>query len=164
MSNQPSKRWYAVRTEADAEAATADRLTAAGFEAYCPTVKRQRVSPDGDPTQVQFPMFPGYAFVYARPQELAEVERVLGVSEVVRHGGRPSPLRFTEIEAVRRLEAGIDESGHEPHPSDFLAPGDEVMVVDGPFEGMTGVLLEARGGGARCREAKGDSPSCLGRT
>jgi transcription antitermination factor NusG len=33
-----------------------------------------------------------------------------------------------------------------PTPVDYLQPGQQVVVVSGPFQGMRGVLVEARGG------------------
>lgn len=142
MPEEP--KWYALRTRSRSEKKVARLLREREVEAYCPVVPRERQWADRKKT-VSFPMFPGYVFACFDLRHVSEVFRVPGVATVVRTAGVPTPVRPEELEAVRRLERGVTETGQEPVPADFLEPGDEVKVVDGPFEGMTGVLVEARG-------------------
>lgn len=90
-------------------------------------------------------MFPGYVFSRVRLGRLTHVLRVPGVATVVRTRGCPTPVRDEELEAVRRLEAGSRKTGERPVPRDFYEPGQEIVVTDGPFQGMTGYLHEERG-------------------
>ena len=97
--------------------------------------------------RVRMPLFPGY--VLAQPAEGALVAAlsVPGVVGVVRRGdGEPAPVTEAEVEAVRRLVEGVTVSGALP---ELLEPplelGTEVVVVDGPFKGLVGELLETGG-------------------
>ena len=65
--------------------------------------------------------------------------------DVVWPNGYPSPLREEELESVRVLVAGIEETAAELLPADFFDIGDSVLVTCGPFRGMRGLLLEKRG-------------------
>lgn len=40
------------------------------------------------------------------------------------------------------LMEGVQQTGTPPSPADYLEAGQEVVVTDGPFRGMRGVLLE----------------------
>lgn len=138
------RQWYALRTRSRSEKKVARILGEREVESYCPVVPRARQWADRKKT-VSFPMFPGYVFARFDLRDISEVFRVPGVATVVRIEGEAVPVRPEELEAVRRLERGVTETGQEPVPADFLEPGDEVTVVDGPFRGMRGVLLETRG-------------------
>ncbi len=137
-------RWYACRTRARAEKQVDRLLLAAGFESYLPLVELERQWADRK-KRVAFPLFPGYVFARFRLGEIHEILRTPGVVTVLRVNGYPTPIREEELESVRRLVAGVNQTGVLPSPSDYLEEGQEVVVVDGPFKGMYGVLLEVRG-------------------
>ncbi|MFQ5690675.1 MAG: hypothetical protein ACE5HQ_10430 [Gemmatimonadota bacterium] len=59
--------------------------------------------------------------------------------------GHPTPVREEEIASVRALVEGAKATGVLPAPSDYLTVGQEVVVVQGPFKGMRGRLVEERG-------------------
>jgi transcription antitermination factor NusG len=122
-----------------------DRLfCAAGFESYVPLVELERQWADRR-KRVAFPLFPGYVFARFQLGEIHEILSTPGVVTVVRVNGYPTPIRDEELDSVRRLVAGVNATGLLPSPSDYLEEGQEVVVVDGPFKGMYGVLLELRG-------------------
>lgn len=136
--------WFAGRTRARAEKAVVRALEAAGFEAYLPLIERERQWADRV-KRVLFPLFPGYVFLRAQAADLSAVRRLPGLVDVVSVEGRPSPVPEEELNSVRALVAGVNATGVLPSPSDFLEPGDPVEVVEGPFAGMKGVLIEERG-------------------
>jgi len=137
-------RWYACHTRARAEKKVAERLEAAGVEPYLPLLERERQWADRV-KRVRFPLFPGYVFARFDLTRLGAVVRTPGVSQVLRPSGYPTPVSEEELAAVRRLVAGANETGLLPTPVDYLEPGQQVVVVSGPFQGMRGVLVEARG-------------------
>lgn len=59
--------------------------------------------------------------------------------------GSPWPLRPGELGSVRALVDGVNTSGNELSPSDYLSVGQDVVVTAGPFKGMWGVLQQIRG-------------------
>lgn len=95
--------------------------------------------------RIGFPLFPGYVFARFRLVDVGDVLRLPGLVEVVRVNGYPTPIREEELDSVRRLVAGVNQTGVMPSPSDYLEEGEEVVVCDGPFKGMYGILLEIKG-------------------
>lgn len=137
--------WYAIKTRGRSEKRVAQRLETRGIESYCPVVEKEREWSDRKKL-VLFPMFPTYVFGHFALRRTGDVLYTPGVASIVKAEGDAVPVRPEELEAVRRLEGGIRETGEEPTQVDFFTPGDPVKVVEGPFEGMTGVLLEDRDG------------------
>lgn len=62
-----------------------------------------------------------------------------GITNFVGAGGRPTPLKESE---VQRIAGQIDKS-RAPEPADVpFAAGDQVKVIDGPFSDFGGVVSE----------------------
>lgn len=139
--------WFAVRTRARAERRVAERLRHREIEVYCPVVEREREWSDRRKVIAE-PMFPGYLFARFRGLDVGRVLSARSVVEIVRSSGEPVPVRPDELKAVRRLERGLRESEKAPEVEsvDAFEEGEPVRVVSGPFEGLTGELLEDRGG------------------
>ncbi|MFQ5691192.1 MAG: transcription termination/antitermination protein NusG [Gemmatimonadota bacterium] len=137
-------RWYACQTRGRTEKRVELRLARNGFESYLPLILRERKWADRT-KRVAFPVFPGYVFARFPLTQLHRVLLTPGLATVVRMAGRPSPVRVEEIESIRALVEGANRTGVEPTPSDFLTEGQEVVVAEGAFSGMRGLLLEARG-------------------
>jgi transcription antitermination factor NusG len=71
--------------------------------------------------------------------------RTPNLIEVVRVNGSPTPIREREIESIRSLVHGAQDAGEEPAPHEYLVAGQEVRVIQGPFQGLQGILTEVRG-------------------
>lgn len=138
------QEWYACRTRARAEKKVDRLLTAAGVTSYVPLVERTRKWSDRS-KQVTFPLFPGYVFARFSLSSMSEIVRTPNLIEVVRVNGSPTPIREAVIESIRALVHGAHTVGEEPTTHDYLVRGQEVRVVQGPFEGLRGILTEVRG-------------------
>ncbi|MGH7566630.1 MAG: UpxY family transcription antiterminator [Gemmatimonadota bacterium] len=138
------QRWYACRTRARAEKKVDRLLTMAGVTSYVPLIERLRKWSDRS-KQVTFPLFPGYVFARFSLTTLPEIVRTPNLIEVVRVNGSPTPIREEEIESIRTLVHGVSGIGEEPSAHDYLVRGQEVRVIQGPFEGLRGILTEVRG-------------------
>ena len=136
-------RWYACRTRSRAEKQVHRRLVGAGRTSYLPLVERDRKWADRV-KRVAFPLFPGYVFARFNLYDVHEILQTPGVVTIVRTNRHPSPLRDEEIESVRLLVEGVNRSGVPPSAADYLEPGEEVVITEGPFENMVGVLVEKR--------------------
>ncbi|HYO47389.1 MAG TPA: UpxY family transcription antiterminator [Gemmatimonadota bacterium] len=136
--------WYACRTRARAEKKVDRLLTAAGVTSYVPLIERLRKWSDRS-KQVTFPLFPGYVFARFSLSSLPEIVRTPNLIEVVRVNGSPTPIRESEIESIRSLVLGAHRIGEEPSAHDYLVSGQEVRVIQGPFEGLRGILTQVRG-------------------
>ena len=119
-------------------------LERAGVETYLPLVERERQWADRK-KRVAFPLFPGYTFARFCLGDFGDVVRTVGLVAVL--GGRtgPIPVREEELETVRRFAGGIEATGQLPEALDWLEPGTPVQVIEGPFRGMRGFLVEVRG-------------------
>jgi transcription antitermination factor NusG len=67
-----------------------------------------------------------------------------GVAALVRTSDRPAAIATEELDNIRRfvlaLKGGDVELEHRP----FFAEGEWVEVIDGPFQGIRGVVVERR--------------------
>ncbi len=132
-------RWYAIYTRSRHEKRVAEQLARRSVETLLPlyeTVRRWR----NGRHRVQFPLFPGYAFVRIALKDRLEVVKVPGVVKLVGFDGQPVALPEDEIEGLRRgLAEGIEA---RPHP--YLTVGRRVRVVSGPLQGTRGILVRRK--------------------
>jgi len=135
--------WFVVWTESRAEKKVESRIAALGLEPWLPTVTERRRWSDRW-REVVTPLFSGYLFV--RPAaEWHMVLRTPGVLTAVKSGGQPAVLSDGFVQELRQaITRGGDAVGALPAAAKFEA-GDEVIVQDGPFRGVRGVVREVRG-------------------
>lgn len=136
--------WYACYTRARHEKQVETQLKQRGLESYLPVVQQVRQWSDRKKA-VQFPLFPSYVFGRFTLGEVHAVLTTPGVSTIVRASGYPTPIPSGDLENVKKFVAALAESGLEPDPRPFLAEGQWVRVLEGPFEGVEGVVVERRG-------------------
>lgn len=133
-------RWYAIYTRPRHEKRVTEQLTMKSVETLFPVYESIRRWKNGR-HRVQFPLFPGYAFVRIALRNRLEVMKVPGVVRLVGFNGKPTPLADEEITQLRQgLDAGIDV---RPHP--YLTVGRYVRVVSGPLQGLRGILIRRKG-------------------
>ena len=138
--------WYACRTRSRAEKQVDRLLAGLGCETYLPLIMRERRWADRK-KRVAFPLFTGYTFARFQLHKFEEIIQTPGLVRVLSSTGRgyPTPVDEGELESVRRLVEGIEETGSTAEPADWAQPGVPVEVIEGPFQGMFGTLLERRG-------------------
>ncbi len=136
--------WYACYTRARHEKQVEAQLRQRGMESYLPLVQQMRQWSDRKKA-VQFPLFPSYVFGRFRLADLHNVLTTPGVSTIVRANGYPTPIPPGDLDNVKHFVAALADSGLEPDPRPFLAEGQWVRVMEGPFEGVEGIVVEARG-------------------
>ena len=137
-------RWYACYTRSRHEKQVEALLKQRGLDSYLPIVSRVSRWKDRNKL-VDFPLFPSYVFGRFSLKELHRVLSTPGVSTIVRSNGYPTPIPELEIENVQRFAYALAETGTEPDQRPFLAEGQWVKVLEGPFEGVEGVVVEQRG-------------------
>jgi len=139
-----TSRWYACRTRPRAEKRAGQLLKLGGVESYVPLLERDRQWSDRT-KRVAFPLIPGYVFAQFSMAMVHEVLGTPGVVTIVRDDGKPAPVRVEELESIRLLVACVNSGNAPPEPAEFFETGQEVIVADGPFSGIRGVLVEDRG-------------------
>ena len=127
--------WYAAYTAPRHEKRVAEHFAQRHIEAFLPLYQSRRHWKDGSKKIIALPLFPGYIFVRINREEILKVLQVPGVLSLVCFGAKPALLPDSEIESLR---SGLAAGNAEPH--DYLADGERVRIVGGPFAGMEGFL------------------------
>jgi transcription antitermination factor NusG len=133
------ERWFAAYITPRHEKAVARQFGLRDLEAFLPLYTSIRRWKNGCHVAVEQPLFPGYVFVNLPRRSWVEVLQVPGVISIVSRGRQPAALPSSEVESLR---AGLPRRQFEPHA--YLAAGDKVRIVEGPFAGMAGVLLRKK--------------------
>lgn len=132
--------WYVVYSKPSQEFRAEVELTHQGFSVYLPKIsesKRLR----GEWMQQIRPMFPRYLFVQPEhpEQSIASVKSTRGVSHLVRQGAALAACPDTLINSIRRAEVLLTGEG----ASAFVAIGETVEIVEGPFQGLISRVVAA---------------------
>ncbi len=109
-----------------------------GYQPLAPTYLARRRWSDRVKT-LEEPLFPGYVFVRTQGVSSGLMCSTPGVVRLLTIGGRPSPVPECEIDAIRSLAQAA-----QPVPVQYCAVGRKVKILDGPFEGIVGIIKEIR--------------------
>lgn len=132
-------QWVAIYTSPRAEKRTASRLQQLGIETYFPIqIKLHRWSDRWK--NVEVPLLPSYIFAKISSKEVIPVRGTEGVSHIVSWHGKPAIIPEKEVMSIRRL-VDADIELHVRN-STLMKPGTKVRIIEGPFSGMEGTLLE----------------------
>lgn len=136
-----SKEWYAVYTVVRHEKVVSTALTENNIESFLPLVEVTSQWKDRK-KRVLMPLFPGYLFVNIRLQERWNVLNTRGVVKVLGVNGNPVPVPVEQIDAINKLL----ENRLKYEPYSYFATGKEVVVTNGPLQGIRGKIVDKRGG------------------
>jgi transcriptional antiterminator RfaH len=132
------QRWYVAFTQSNCEMRAAKHLQNQGFPAYVPRfLKRRRQARRIDTFAA--PLFPRYVFVGldVERQRWRSVNGTVGVSHLICHGDRPTPLDEAIVHSVAMRE-GEDGLVRLALTYSFQ-PGQAVRVTDGLFADQLGL-------------------------
>ena len=130
--------WYALYVKSRHEFVTERELIRKGINTFLPSVKRLRHWKDRKKF-VDFPLFPGYLFVYinAKPEEYVNVLRTRGAVHLVSTEiGCPTPVPTKEIDSLKLIIASGQKMDIHPH----LKEGTIGRIKRGPLKGATGII------------------------
>jgi transcription antitermination factor NusG len=135
-------KWYAIYTKSRNEKKVADFLVAQGYEVYLPLITTKRKWSDRV-RKVQIPLFSSYVFLHINFERCYhEIITTPGVVKFVRIGKEVATIRQQQIDYIRQFlthEAAVEVVG-----TINLVLQQEVEIVEGPFRGMKGKLVEHR--------------------
>lgn len=134
--------WYAFRTRPQTEFVTRDQIEQRGIRAIVPTERRfirYRRSRSKGAERV-YPLIVGYVFVdfEERPPPWYLMFSMHNIHSVVGFGGHPTPIPETAIGALMRMSGESIPHGLSTNTRRAFAPGDDVRIADGPFNGFEG--------------------------
>lgn len=138
-------RWYLVRTKPNAEATALRNLARQAYEAYLPRLS-QSLHWRGQWRERVVPLFPGYLFLRIDEgrQALAPVHSTIGVAGIVRFGASYAIVPDGIVRDLRSL-ADPQTGLHRLALTAPLAPGTQVRIIAGPFDGLEGVFQREAG-------------------
>lgn len=145
-----SKRWYVLHArsgfEAKVKTAIEESVIREGIEdlvgeVLVPTEQVVELK-DGQKKTAERKFFPGYMLVNMELTEpswllVKNTNNVIGF--IGGSSGKPSPITQREVD---KILARVQEGADKPKPKVAYQPGEEILVIDGPFNEFNG-LVEA---------------------
>jgi transcription antitermination factor NusG len=136
---KPETIWFAVHTRHQHENLVAASLLNKGVEVFLPTYESVRRWSDRK-KRIRLPLFPGYLFFAAKPNQWGQIASAPGVTAILMAGKIPAEIPSGEINAIRRMVESTLRV--EPHP--FLKEGDLVRINAGLLAGLEGIVLRKK--------------------
>jgi transcription termination/antitermination protein NusG len=138
--------WYVIHTCSRHEDKVQAGLRLKGLETFLPKItvrsrRRDRFK------LLEAPLFPGYLFVHTALSDFTyyHIVRNEGVVRILGNKGECTQVPEETVSSIRKLL----QSGCPVYPWQRLSPGKRVRVVDGPFKGVTGVVIRRKEGKQR---------------
>lgn len=136
LRERPLTPWYVVRTHPRQEIRAQQNLDAGGIETFLPKMHGRR-SRRGAGEMEGAPLFPQYLFArFDLRMRLRDVSFARGVQALLRTGATLAVVDHAVVEFLRsRVDAdGLIRVGAP------LRPGEEIVIEDGPFAALVGVV------------------------
>jgi transcription antitermination factor NusG len=135
------RNWYALYTKPRHEFKAGENLELAKIEYYIPIVTKLKQWSDRK-KKVTEPLIHGYIFVYADLKERILALQQNGIVRCISFHGQPAVVPDWQIENLKRMLS---------HESDFtisevIKAGTRVKVIEGPFQGVIGVVNYTQSG------------------
>jgi len=138
------KQWYVLHTRSRFENVVADGLAKKSLEVFLPKIQVKSRRKDRS-CVIRVPLFPGYTFVKTdlNPYEHLEIVKTVGAVRLIGNKLGPVPVPDETVHSLQIMVAG----DHPVATGSRLKKGDRVMVVAGPFSGVTGVFMRHKSQG-----------------
>ncbi len=136
--------WYVLHTKSRFENVVRDGLAKKSIEVFLPKVQIRSKRRDRK-VMIRVPLFPGYLFVKTdlSPDDHIEIVKTVGAVRLI--GSNEGPISVP-VESVDSLRIMVQTDQPVTTGSRFKK-GDRVVVVSGPFTGVTGTFVRYRGKG-----------------
>jgi transcription antitermination factor NusG len=143
MASNPSiselkSAWYVLHTRSRFETVVYDALCKKSVEAVLPKIQKPSTRRDRK-IMLQVPLFPGYVFVRTNlhPEHHLSILKTVGAVRLIGTHDRPVPVPDSAIESLN-----IMALSQQPVSTGYrMRQGDPVIVVRGPFTGVTGIFV-----------------------
>lgn len=124
--------WYVVQTKPRQEFRALEQLQNQQYECYLPTLQAKKVY-RGKLVTATEPLFSRYLFIHldSTITDWSPIRSTRGVSGMVNFCGRYTPLPDAYVEALQEMA--------QKSPACLFEPGEQVMIVEGPFAGLKGL-------------------------
>ena len=142
MATKLQHLWYVLHTKSRFENVVNDGLINKSVEAFLPRVQVRSKRRDRK-AMITVPLFPGYLFVKTNlsPHNHLKIVKTTGAVRLIGTKDGPVPVSQTAIESLKIIVEGNNQvsTGYR------LKNGDRVIVISGPFAGVSGIFVRYRG-------------------
>ena len=137
------KNWYLIHTKPKQESVAKENLLRQNYCVYLPMAVTRRRR-DGRTKRTVAALFPRYLFIHLddSADDWAPIRSTIGVSGLVRFGLIPAKISEDMVVAIKKREN--EEGIHELYAGDF-EEGQQVRIVEGPFEGYEAIFKSKSG-------------------
>lgn len=134
--------WYVAHTKPRQEYVAKEHLLRQGYGVYLPLLKVFKRVRNRQEARFE-PMFPRYIFFQPADvqQSISPVRSTQGISAIVRFGQMPAVLQPETLKFIQAFEASQNSADFDEVSN--LKPGNTVVVMDGPFAGLEGLVSMA---------------------
>jgi transcriptional antiterminator RfaH len=137
--------WLLLQVKPRQELRALENLERQNGECYCPRIQVEKLS-RGKRIKVKEPLFPGYLFINAQPEQngltYTSIRSSRGVSKIVGFGVESTKIPEDLIQEIKLLEQlYLSDVNAEGLPQ----TGDQVEILDGPFKGLLAVYSHTDG-------------------
>ncbi|PID39815.1 MAG: transcriptional antiterminator [Proteobacteria bacterium] len=136
--------WYALHTKSRFENVVNEGLASKAIDVFLPKITVRSKRRDRR-KMIRVPLFPGYVFVRTNlnPYEHVEILKTTGAVKLI--GSARGPV-FIPDETIESLKIMVSSDQAVVTGTRFKK-GDRVIVIAGPFAGVTGIFSSYRGDG-----------------
>ena len=134
--------WRVFYTQPRAEKKSAQRLTEQGFTIFLPVVVEVHQWKDRKKKVVE-PLFRNYLFAHVNEAERLWIAQAQGIVRCVTFAGRPAEVSEEEIDQIKIMQR--DPASLTPDAYRRFPVGELVTVIQGPFQGLQGEVVDHRG-------------------
>jgi transcription elongation factor/antiterminator RfaH len=142
MVDKLEDAWYVLHTKSRFEKVVYEGLLKKNLDVFLPKIKVPSKRRDRRMT-IRVPLFPGYLFVRTdlNPRRHLDIVKTVGAVRLIGTKDGPVPVpadTVSSLEIMVSTELPVSTGSR-------LQKGDRVMVVSGPFAGVTGTFVRYRG-------------------
>ncbi|SHJ75994.1 Transcription antitermination factor NusG [Arenibacter nanhaiticus] len=133
--------WYVLHTKPQNEKKVADRLTAMGITAYCPT--RTEVKQWSDrKKKVEVPLLPSMILVQISEKERSLVFQAPGAVRYMFWLGKPAEVTDEEVEALQAVQ---NHKNNQNLTVETIQPGTKIDLTSMGFKAQNGTVQYVSG-------------------
>jgi transcriptional antiterminator NusG len=136
--------WYVLHTKSRFENVVFDGLAKKSIKAFLPKIRVKSRRRDRKMT-IRVPLFPGYVFVKSdlAPNEQLEIVKTVGAVRLIGSSEGPVHVPTDTIQSLK-IMVSVDQT---VTTGNRFTRGDPVMVISGPFAGVSGSFMRYRSKG-----------------
>lgn len=144
MTDQLIRAWYVLHTKSRFENVVNEGLLGKEKEVYLPKILVRSRRRDRK-AMIRVPLFPGYIFVKTdlNPYDHLDILKTVGAVRLIGDTRGPIPVPDATIDSLRIMV----DADQQVTTGQRFKKGDRVMVIHGPFAGVTGFFMRYKGGG-----------------